>query len=154
MHAGISDIVIGAGDRSPTPPPWLMWMCVCVTNTIYLYRATAAGIGVWPCNNWWNEVSMSRSAAFVSASASCSCVRTCLTCMMRKAMASRTKCARRWWCRALRLGGRVAVPMAARESDHIRVGGERGPVAVVTGHICDTLVPRGTGAYAYTRIVV
>ena len=29
MHAGISDIVIGAGDRSPTPPPWLMWMCVC-----------------------------------------------------------------------------------------------------------------------------
>ena len=48
MHAGISDIVIGAGDRSPTPPPWLMWLCVCVTKTNYLYRATVAGIGVWP----------------------------------------------------------------------------------------------------------
>ena len=49
MHAGISDIVIGAGDRSPTPPPWLMWLCVCVTDMLDLDDAEGDGIANEVC---------------------------------------------------------------------------------------------------------
>ena len=51
-----------------------------------MYSAAAAGIGAWPCISCDRVVSMSSSAAFVSASAYWNCVRTCLTWIIRNAM--------------------------------------------------------------------
>ena len=85
--------------------------------------------------------------AFVSASAYCVAVVTCFKRMSRKAKADRTKLCPSKKCLAFLLGGLLAVPIAARESDSTVM---EGPLSVASGQtsassLTSCLVSSGIG---------